>query len=352
MKKLITVLSILLALCLCACSTPVPPVESGGTSSLNGGLADDSQDGIEALGNPLNVAFANPIEAEETYDELSLENREYIGNAFPKIGSYYQVLDTYEKIKENIANVTQEELNLINLSKNYLVILREAYTSYSGVDRAGEYGFRELSLSENGASITHHWHELKKVFVPGLGPQEPQHYKYYWHYLIVPRGEDGISDKFALEGSIDIKNSSVLTDEHSDSFSYYNTMKCVTGLVNNTAILVKGKAGINEINSRYPQAQLPSYPPEGEGGYNLMMYVEESIAELPTYTFANVTVSGNNVYLSVSYCKEWKKGGSKLFFISLPQDKMQNVDLKNAQVHIIVTEIITAREIISAATSE
>ena len=350
MKKLLMVLSMLLALCLCACNTPLPPngSESSQTETgTSGGLVADNKD-KGTIGNALNIAYTRPMEAERTYDELSIVNREYIGNSFPKTGSYYQVLDTYEKIKDSIANITQAELDVIDLSENFLVVLREAYTIYYGVDRNGEYGFREIDLSRNEASIAHHWHELKNTFTPGLSPKEPQHYEYYWHYLIVPRYEKGVEDIFALEGSIDIKNTSVLTDESSDFFSSYDTRSCITGLANNTVILAKGKTGINEINSKYPNAQLPSYPPEGEGGYELLIYVEESIVDLPTYTFANVTVSGNNVYLSVSYCKSWKTGGSKLFFINLPQDKMQNVDLEKAEVHIIVTEIVSGKKIISS----
>ena len=342
MKKLIMVLSMLLALCLCACNTPLPPngSESSQTETgTSGGLVADNED-KGTIGNTVNVAYTRDIKYEGFYKKLDLniDGSDYIGEAFPEMVSYYKIIDTYEKIRELIPNITQEQLNEINLSNNKFVIVREADTYLYGRIESGEYGFKGINLSAEGSTIDHYYQEVRFGGAPEKCP-EPDDFVYYWHYFIINRYE--FSQPHELEGEIKIQAKSQVDVTNTDGYNGYSERNCELDLQSNTVIYVRGNQEIEKLNERHPGLNLPLRPWDASTNVYLLIYVENTVKSLPQYTFYNVSTAGNNLYISLEYSKEWETTDeSCLYYITVPE--MEGYESEDIVVHFIVTEVNTS----------
>ena len=347
MKKLIMVLSMLLALCLCACNTPLPPND------------DEPQTGEEIIeiGNEFNIVYAGGAKYDDFYLELDTEGREYIGDDFPKTGSYYQIFNTNDKIVEKISNVTNDDLEAIDLENNYFVVIREAHPMrYIGKTRKGENGFKNLEISDDGASVIFNWHEIMEHGCADAVPREPEDYSYTYYYLIVPKSERKINTLNTF-GKITIQNSSIYKgsynkDDEGRYVSYWNSNVEELPLEVNTAILFRGNEQIKELNEDFPTLNLPLYPDEKDNQicYYMYLYLEgNAYINTPECIFYNLSINEKDIYITAEQNKAWKKTRKMLYMIKLPSIEMRDVDLENAEIHLIVSEY-TTREKIPAKT--
>ncbi|MBQ7907031.1 MAG: hypothetical protein IJ309_05070 [Clostridia bacterium] len=342
MKKILMLVALVMALCLCACNTPLPPNDSESSQTetgVGGGLATDNDD-ADSIGNVVNVAYARNIEHEGFYKKLDLniDGSDYVGEAFPEMVSYYKILDTYEKIREKIPSITQEQLNEINLSNNKFVIVREADTRLYGRVESGEYGFKGINLSKEGSTIDHYYQEVR--FDGATEPvPEPDDFVYYWYFFIIKRSE--FSEPHNIEGEIKIQAKSQVDIKNADGYNGYHVKSCELDLPNNTMIYVRGNQDIEKLNEKHPGLNIPLLTKDGSTRKYLLIYVENAVKNLPLYTFHSVSTTGNNLYISLEYSKEWETTDkSCLYYIAVPE--MEGYESEDIVVHFIVTEVNTS----------
>ncbi|MBQ7907186.1 MAG: hypothetical protein IJ309_04340 [Clostridia bacterium] len=341
MKKLITILSMLLALCLCACNTPVPPVESG---TQEGGLSQDEEK--LPFGSIARLVSCEPIYF-DTYLELDNTDKEYIGNAFPETGEYFQILTTVSEMQENISDITSDAQINIGV-ENYLVVIREVINKYEYASREIEYGFSDLCLTEQGATIKQLWYERTLCAMPDVELNEPMDYEYTYHYLLVPKREisylvetKGITcGKITTEDVYEYDNWQGWEYSQGDeSFFRYDYIDGKQDILDKSAFIIRYQSELEQIREEYPSLALPEAMKNEET--IVVLYLEETDFAPILDTFNDVRSDESNIYLDMKLIQSLKQDKvSRTYFIYVPDDKLESINTKYVQLHFLIDEYI------------
>ncbi|MBR2444824.1 MAG: hypothetical protein IKB27_05435 [Clostridia bacterium] len=350
MKKLLMLVALMMALCLCACNTPLPPNGSG-TQTGNGSLTQDEGPQELPFGSIAKIMSCEPTYF-DTYLELDSTDKEYIGNAIPETGEYFQVLTTLSEIHENVAGITSEEQAKIGYN-NYLVVIREVVNEYEYYARKIEYGFKDLRLTKCGATISQAWYEKTDYAMPDVGLVEPKDFIYTYHYLLVPKDEISriVEQEKITCGKIVTEDVCEYTSwngwEYSkgnERFFRYDYVDGKQDIPDKSSFIIRYPNELEQIREEYPNLTLPENMKFEDT--IVVLYLEETSFEPLLDTFNDIRSDSNNIYLDMKLIQNLnKETKSRTFFIYVSDSKIEDINTKYVQLHFLTEEYVIKEKI-------